>query len=80
MGLNDLLKIAIERGGSDVFIIPGSPVMVKVQGNLQTLNDQRMLPADTKALIGEAYALAGRQQEALSEREGDDDFSFSFGI
>ena len=77
MGLNDLLKIAIERGGSDVFIIPGSPVMVKVQGNLQTLNDQRMLPADTKALIGEAYALAGRQQEALSEREGDDDFSFS---
>lgn len=76
MGLNELLQDAIRQGGSDVFIIPGSPVMVKVQGSLKPLNDKRLSPSVSRDLIWETYSLAGRNPDCIDEY-GDDDFSFS---
>lgn len=76
MELIDLLKEALQKEGSDVFIIPGSPVMVKSHGKMIPLTQGRLSPADAELLISAAYTLANRDTAVL-DREGDDDFSFS---
>lgn len=75
MELIELLKEALRRNGSDVFIVPGAPVMAKVQGRLEPLSEERMTPAMTQELIAGAYAAARRDQGMLDG--GDDDFSFA---
>lgn len=77
MELQDILRSTLEMGGSDVFIVPGSPVMAKVKGRLVPVTDKMAKPADTEALIRQTYALAGGRDIALLLCEGDDDFSFS---
>ncbi len=76
MELISLLKDALDKDGSDIFIIPGSPVMVKAHGQMLPLTQERLLPTDAEALISTAYALAERDTAVL-DTEGDDDFSFS---
>lgn len=76
MELISILKEALARDGSDVFLIPGSPVMVKANGQMVPLTQERLMPADAEELIRTAYALASRDTDILEE-EGDDDFSFS---
>ncbi|MBQ8159312.1 MAG: PilT/PilU family type 4a pilus ATPase [Clostridia bacterium] len=75
MGLTEMLRDGIQQGGSDIFIIPGSPVMAKCHGKMVPLSE-RILPKDSETLIQEAYALAGREMTILTE-DGDDDFSFA---
>ncbi len=72
----DILQTAIECGGSDVFIIPGSGVRLKIAGEVQPAADARLRADDTKRLIEQVYALDHRPMERLTE-QGDDDFSFS---
>ncbi len=74
--VQDILQAAIERGGSDVFIIPGSCVRLKVSGEVQPLMENVLKPDDTKRLIRQVYDLDHREMEHLLE-QGDDDFSFS---
>ncbi len=74
--VNDILQVAIERGGSDVFIIPGSCVRLKVSGEVQPIMDLLLKPDDTKRLIKQVYDLNHREMDHLLE-SGDDDFSFS---
>ncbi|MEN6634415.1 MAG: PilT/PilU family type 4a pilus ATPase [Clostridiaceae bacterium] len=74
--IHDILQSAIERGGSDVFIVPGSYVRLKVAGEVQPLLDTVLKPDDTKRLIRQVYELDHRDMEHLIE-QGDDDFSFS---
>lgn len=76
MELNAILTKALELGGSDLFVIPGSRIMAKVLGNFIPLTEEPAQPADTAALIGEVYRTAGRGCEAL-ELNNDDDFSFT---
>lgn len=76
MELTAILKKVVELGGSDIFVIPGVPVMTKVKGTIVRLDDERMLPGDTANLIGQIYSLANRTMEVL-DQEGDDDFSFA---
>lgn len=77
MELQTILKKTLEMDGSDVFIVPGAPVMAKVKGRLEAVSDARVMPVDTEDLIRQTYALAnGRGMDMLLEG-GDDDFSFS---
>ena len=75
MELTELLKKAVELGGSDLFIVPGSGVMVKVNNEMNPLTG-RLLPADTETLVRSMYELACRDIDHLM-KEGDDDFSFA---
>lgn len=72
----ELLQKAVALGGSDVFIVPGASVSVKVNNDLVNLTEQRMAPADTERLVRQMYELAHRDFSLL-DREGDDDFSFA---
>ncbi len=74
--LTEILEIATKQGASDIFIIAGQPVTIKVCNNLMAIDDERLSPDQTASLIKEIYTLAHRPNEKL-ENHGDDDFSFA---
>ena len=71
-----LLQKAVQMGGSDVFIVPGAGVMVKVNNDMVNLTEEKISPARSEELIRQMYDLAHRDI-ALLDKEGDDDFSFA---
>ena len=73
--LDEILRRALEHEGSDVFIVPGSPIMTKANGKMIQISE-RVIPSDIKVLVDRAYELAGRERDTLNA-EGDDDFSFA---
>ena len=77
MELKQILESALQLGGSDVFIIPGSKVMAKVRGNMVPLCEERVMPEESRSLISQAYALAQNRDIGRIYDDGDDDFSFS---
>ena len=74
--IHEILQAAIACEGSDVFIIPGSAVRLKVAGEVRPLFETVLKPDDTRRLIKQVYELDHRDMERLTEH-GDDDFSFS---
>ena len=72
----EILKQAVADQASDVFFVAGKAACEKVEGRIQPLSEQRLMPADTEAVIREVYQAAGRSMEQYLNR-GDDDFSFS---
>ena len=75
-GLMDYLTRAVQEGASDLFIVPGGAVSVKLDGRLVAIGEEKIMPAQGEALIREIYAMAGREMDEFV-RTGDDDFSFS---
>ncbi|MBQ4051626.1 MAG: PilT/PilU family type 4a pilus ATPase [Oscillospiraceae bacterium] len=75
MLVEDILRDALEKSASDIFIVAGFPVAYKINSALVRQDDTRMMPPDTKALLYRIYELAGRKIDRL-EQSGDDDFSF----
>ena len=77
--LNGWLRAAVERGGSDIFIVPGAPVMMKQSGHMVPLTEERLMPDATQGVIEAIYrsqaGLARNMEDLLNS--GDDDFSFS---
>jgi len=70
------LTRAAKDGASDVFFVPGGPVSYKLDGQLTTLEQERISPQRSKAYIEQIYALAKRDMDGFLA-SGDDDFSFS---
>ena len=63
--------------GSDIYILPGSPIMVKVDGKMTAISEERIMPPDAEELIHTIYSLhRDRSMDKLYEI-GDDDFSFA---
>ncbi len=79
MQIQDYLKLTVEMGGSDLFVVPGLPVTVKVGTTLHRIDENRLVPAQTEELIRQIYALASSRQTELLDENGDDDFSFALG-
>lgn len=76
MEVLDYLKKAVEEKASDIFFLAGSPATAKIEGRIERLAENRLLPNDTRELILQIYELAKRTTEHF-ERTGDDDFSFA---
>lgn len=74
--LMDYLTRATQAGASDLFIVPGAPVSIKLDGQLHPIGEEKIMPSRGEELIGEIYALANREMLDFL-RTGDDDFSFS---
>lgn len=74
--LIDYLKRSVESNASDIFVVPGTPVCAKIDGTIQRLDDDKVLPDRSIELIKEAYEFAKRPIEKLTSN-GDDDFSFA---
>lgn len=77
MEILDILRQAAEKHAADVFIVSGAALSMKAQGRLIRIADEPLVPAETKRLVLQIFALAGmeRSEEELPEREMD--FSLS---
>ena len=76
MMLQDILKNAILKGASDIFLIAGLPVTCKVKGVQDRMGGDIMKPATIEPVIDEIYA-AARREKTILDKGLDDDFSFS---
>ena len=72
----EYLKTAVAHEASDVFFVAGKPACEKREGHIYPMNDARLMPADTEAIITQMYAAAQRSMDSFLTR-GDDDFSFA---
>ena len=73
------LELATQKKASDIFIIAGRPLSVKIDGKLCTLDgfEERLMPPETDEFIRIIYKLAhDRNIEPMLET-GDDDFSMA---
>jgi twitching motility protein PilT len=66
MHINDLLKVATERGSSDLHLKVGSYPVIRVHGNLQPLTElKRLMQEDTIAM---AFSImSGRQKQKFKD-------------
>lgn len=77
MDLNSILKQAIEEQASDVFIVAGRPISFRKNNVIYCINDEKLLPDDTEALLTEIYTCADNREIKHLDQFGDDDFSFA---
>ena len=75
MQILDILRKAIERDASDVFIIAGLPITLKCNNEQVRLGGSILLPHSIDPLIDEIYRMSGREKSR--DKTKDDDFSFS---
>lgn len=76
MDVRKTLEEATNKMASDIFIIAGRPLTFKTKGDMQTLDENVMIPKDTFEFVVGIYALAERDITHF-ENCGDDDFSFA---
>ena len=76
MELYNLLKEAVEKQASDIFIVAGLPVSYKLNGVIRPQSEEMVVPEISERLLTEAYRVAGRDMDKI-RNTGDDDFSIS---
>ncbi|MBR4462532.1 MAG: PilT/PilU family type 4a pilus ATPase [Erysipelotrichaceae bacterium] len=76
MGIEEILKEAIEKEASDIFFIAGLPVTFKCKGIQERKGEEKLLPEDIRKLVEEIYQISKRDETNYSKGI-DDDFSFS---
>lgn len=74
--LMDYLTCAAQDGASDLFLVPGAPVSMKLEGQLKGLEEEKLMPSQSEGMIRELYSMAQRDMTEF-QKCGDDDFSFS---
>ena len=72
----EMLRVAIDEGASDIFIVAGQPLSYKKGRNIYEIDDEKVMPATSRALVEEAYQIGHRDISTL-EKTGDDDFAIS---
>lgn len=77
MKIEELLKKAVDEQVSDVFVVAGRPVSFRKNGLIHKIDNDRLLPQHTDALLHEIYTLAENRDFTRLAAEGDDDFSFA---
>lgn len=74
--LMDYLNRVTQAEASDLFIVAGAPVSMKMDGHLIPIENEKIMPAEGEKLIRDIYSLAKREIGDYCNT-GDDDFSFS---
>ncbi len=73
VGIEELLQIMVQRGGSDLHITAGSPPKVRVDGSLVSTEHEVLAPDMTKKIV---YSVLTSEQIAKFERDLELDLSF----
>jgi len=74
MTIEELLTIARDKGASDVHITVGVPPILRVNGELEYLPYDKLMPEVTKSLI---YPTMNEEYQQAFEERGEIDFSFA---
>lgn len=77
MKMEELLREAVEKGASDIFVIPGMPFSFRVGGMILYQNEEKHFPQEIDGMIEEFYQLAGKRNMERVRQYGDDDFSMA---
>ncbi len=72
--LQQLLKVMVEKGASDLHITAGSPPLLRIDGHIIPLKLPALTPSQTKAL---AYEKLTEEQKIVFEKKNELDFAFS---
>ena len=72
--IEEILAVAKEAGASDVHITVGIPPKMRVNGNLITIGNEKLLPADTLEM---AIHVMNEKQRQHFEEHGELDMSFA---
>ena len=74
MDLNDILKVAIKGGASDIHLKAGLPPMFRVDGALVPLkNGERMMPDDLQKIV---FSIMNEKQRAHFEEQREADLAY----
>ena len=73
----DILKRALEKNASDVYIVAGCPLAYKINGEIVNESEEKLTPGETLRIVGEIYSIYGNKKMDELEKAGDDDFSFA---
>ena len=81
MELMEILKGAVDKKASDIFLISGLAVSYKENGIITKESNDIILPAEAERLVKEIYRLAGRDISKYEEtgdgiRKGTQPFSY----
>lgn len=68
--IEQMLKEAIARNASDIFLVAGHPYAFKINGEIHSMQETRLMPNDTAQLIQEIYqyALQNSYEDFLKKR------------
>lgn len=77
MDIIEILKLAIEKKASDIFVVAGSKCIIKVQQELIEVTENKLMPNDTSEIIQQLYEFAPYCAYEDFKENGEDDFSFS---
>lgn len=77
MDIESILKRAIDKKASDIFIISNLPLCFKIENNIVKQTEEVLRPDDTDALVRSIYDLNQARRFETAMETGDDDFSFS---
>lgn len=75
IGIEELLQIMVQRGGSDLHVTAGAPPKVRVDGSLVSTEHDTLTPDETKKIV---YSVLTSEQ--ISKFERDLELDLSFGI
>ena len=59
MNIKEFFKDAVERQASDIFMIPGMPLALKINGRIENIGEEKIFPAEMDNYIREIYTLSG---------------------
>lgn len=74
MEFDAILEAAMRRGASDVHFSVGRPVMMRIDGSLIPMNENRLMPQDTKDML---LPLLNDEQKERLRAKGEIDFAYS---
>ena len=57
MNTTELLEKAVSAGASDIFVVAGRPVSMRIHGDIRMEDNTRLLPDDTRRIIEQIYEL-----------------------
>jgi len=77
MEFEKILEKAVNLQASDIFIVSGRPICLKINGRLILEDGDPLHPTDTNAFVQDIYQLAGQRDMEHLEATGDDDFAFA---
>ena len=72
----NLLRQAVDQRASDIFVIAGKELSIKLNGEILPISQEKTTPDDSAAIVEGLYSLAKRSR-TIFDSTGDDDFSVS---
>lgn len=77
MDISQVLKQVLNSQVSDIFIVSGRPISVKIGHKIFPVEDDYLMPGDTEMILADIYRLQDNRSMTRLLEKGDDDFSFS---